>query len=228
MSDLSPRLRGQLLSNSGGLVWHATALRRRHGWRDFIAGVAQWLAGWRPSRDHLVIVGASAGYTLPMAWLRRFDRLTVLEPDPLARICWGMRWPGVELGRLDALAVGGLAALGKRYPDAAVLFANVLGQVECAGGRDWVGALATDLRGLPWASYHDAFSCTLPATLRGPLSLPQAGDIETLVAHFWPGVGEIEIFDHGALGLGGEGAHAYLPWSLRPRQEHLVEWCCRG
>ncbi|MCK7592282.1 hypothetical protein [Pseudomarimonas salicorniae] len=228
MSDPIPVLRDRLLSTSGGLQWHATAWRRRAAWAGFVRQVAGWLDAWRPRRDHLVVVGGSAGYTLPTAWLSRFRRITLLEPDPVARCLWRWRRPRAEMGRLDALVAGGLRTLRVHHPDAAVLFANVLGQVPCPGQRRWTETLAADLDGLPWASYHDVFSCVERAATRTPMALPQAGDVETLVAHFWPGLREIELFDHDSLGLGGPGPHAYAPWSLRPGQEHLIEWCVRG
>ena len=86
MNSDCPPLADHLLAPSGGLVYHLRALRHRHGlWAPFQRVVADWLAGWQPGRRELVIVGPSAGYALPAGFLRRFERVTALEPDPLAR-----------------------------------------------------------------------------------------------------------------------------------------------
>ncbi len=73
-----PPLTDHLLSPTGGLVYHLRALRHRRGlWAPFHRAVANWLAGWQPGRE-LVIVGPSAGYALPAGFLMRFERVTAL------------------------------------------------------------------------------------------------------------------------------------------------------
>lgn len=227
MARKATQLIDQLLSPSGGLVWHCTAWRRRGDWGDFIRQLDGWLRAWSPPRQRLIIIGGSAGYTLPAAWLRGFDHLLVLDPDPVGRALWRARMPRARFGRLDALAPGGLAALVHAHPDAALLFANLLGQVDCPHPTGWPGELAKLPATVSWASFHEAFSTTVTATHRAPLRVPTVPELNQLVAHFWPGLAELALIDHGCLGLGGAGDYQYAPWSLRPGQEHLIEWCSR-
>ncbi len=125
-------MRSHLWHASGGLVYHWRALRyRRRLWQPFVAQVAHWLAGWQPTQEELVIVGPSAGYTLDRAFLARFARVTILEPDPIAKSRLRRRFAGIsfEEGRVDCFSgMGGPQALSQAYPRAAIMFANSIGQ----------------------------------------------------------------------------------------------------
>jgi hypothetical protein len=75
-----------LLHPSGGLVYHWRAWRwRRTPWAPFHDQVRRWLTDWRPEAGQLVLVGPSGGYALSSQFLERFRKITVLEPDDLAR-----------------------------------------------------------------------------------------------------------------------------------------------
>lgn len=167
MDSDCPPLADHLLAPSGGLVYHLRALRRRHGlWAPFQRVVASWLAGWQPGRRELVIVGPSAGYALPAGFLRRFERVTALEPDPLARGLLARRPDAARLGfsapRLPGTpAPTGLARLAAAHPGQRSLFSNVLGQLA-APAEDWRRLIARHLSGHAWASYHDVISTTAP------------------------------------------------------------------
>ncbi len=225
-----PPLRNQLLHPSGGLVYHLRALRHRHGlWSDFHRTVTGWLHAWQPERRQLVLVGPNAGHALPAGFLARFDDVVALEPDPLAR-WWLARRP--DAGRLRFLALDclarpdGFARLASTFPNAAILFSNVLGQLPAPEGN-WSGLLCRHLAEQPWASYHDVASTdrapqrTTPVTQAGP------GDLEATLAHFWHG-GTLTVSDHETFQLGGRGPFSYVPWQLAPRRWQLVEWTDQG
>jgi len=224
-----PALRDQLLDPTGGLVYHLRAARhRRRLWAPFHAAVADWLAGWQPPRAHLAIVGPNAGYALPDGFLARFERVTALEPDPLARWLLRRRPDAARLrfDRLDCLRdADGLARLADRFPDAAILFSNVLGQVS-APAADWATPIARHLAGRPWASYHDAISTAVPPARSTPCSLPDAAALPDVLARFWDG-GELPLVDHATFGLGGPGPRRYAVWPIAPGRWHLVEWVAR-
>lgn len=222
-----PPLADHLLSPTGGLVYHLRALRHRHGlWAPFHRAVADWLAGWQPRRRELVIVGPSAGYALPAGFLMRFERVTALEPDPLARWLLARRADAGRLGfsRLDCLTrPDGLAHLAAAHPHAAILFSNVLGQVA-APAADWRSLLARHLAGHAWASYHDVISTTArpkPGCDHAITTNDQS--LETTLTRLWPG-GTIELSDHETFRLGGDQAHHYAVWQITRRRWHLVEW----
>lgn len=226
MSADLPSLRDQLLDPSGGLVYHLRAARHRRGlWAPFHDCVAAWLGAWRPERRALVIVGPNAGYALPAGFLARFDVVTALEPDPVARWLLGRRPDagGLAFDRLDCLRTAdGLAHLAARYPDAAILFSNVLGQIE-AHSASWSTLLARHLANHAWASYHDVISTTCEPRpgIRGCVT---SGDsLAVTLARFWDRR-EIELVDHGSFHLGGDRPHAYALWPITPAHWHLVEW----
>jgi len=227
MDSDCPPLADHLLAPSGGLVYHLRALRHRHGlWAPFQRVVASWLAGWQPGRRELVIVGPSAGYALPAGFLRRFERVTALEPDPLARGLLARRPDAARLGfsRLNCLATpDGLARLAAAHPEAAILFSNVLGQLA-APAEDWRRLIARHLSGHAWASYHDVISTTAPPKPGSEQALTiDDQSLETTLAHFWPG-GTIELTDHETFRLGGDPPHRYTVWQITRQRWHLVEW----
>lgn len=224
-----PHLRDHLLDPSGGLVYHLRALRHRRRWAAFHATVAGWLNGWQPASRHLVIVGPSAGYALPPGFLARFDSVVALEPDPLAR--WLLRRrPDAARVRFDTLdclsAADSLGHLAARFPDAAVLFSNVLGQID-AHLDDWSALITRHLAGQPWASYHDVMSTHSAPSPTAPASLLADDALTPLLGRFWP-ASPLEIVDHGTFRLGGRGPFGYALWPITTGRWHLVEWASGG
>lgn len=223
-----------LLDSSGGLLYHARALRWRHSlWQPFGGIVRNWLRGWQPPAAELVIIGPSAGYTLDAAFLAGFRRIVILEPDPLARALFRRRFAGLAVSsvRLDCFAgVHGPAMLRNAFPHAAFLFSNVLGQLIARLDPDWPAALLGAMHGARWASYHDVVACTEPPAQRGPRQADTGEQLETLLAAFWPPAGKgprtLELYDHGSFGRLPASAHAV--WSLTPRQHHLIGWTADG
>ncbi|WP_374403938.1 hypothetical protein [Niveibacterium sp.] len=223
----APRLANHLLHASGGLRWHLSALRHRHGaWQPFMACLANWLAGWQPERDRLLLVGPSAGWTLPTAFPQRFREVRVLEPDPLARLTLAQRFvdSAPRFDTLDAFAPGGLATLRDHYADHAVLFCNVLGQLAPDDdSAAWCAELRATLAPLAWASWHDIASSARAPDQPGEQTIPAGSSFDALLGRFWQG-GRLEVTDHGSLALAGGDAFQCVDWTLRPGQHHLVGW----
>jgi hypothetical protein len=221
-----PRLRDHLLDPSGGLVYHLRARRQRHrGWTAFHAAVAGWLDTWQVAEKELVIVGPNAGYALPDGFMGRFDHVVALEPDPLARHLLARRRDATALrfDRLDCLrAPDGLAWLAARFPQAAFLFSNVLGQIA-APAEDWSALLQRHLTGRNWASYHDVISTLAAPGRRDVLTVVEPESLEATLARFWPGQA-LTVTDHATFRLGGTGPFAYAPWPIAGTRWHLVEW----
>lgn len=214
-----------LLNPSGGLVYHWRALRhRRKLWQPFITQVAQWLAQWQPVQKELVIIGPSAGYTLDANFLARFARVSILEPDPLARALLRRRFPAqhFQYDNLDCFAgLHGPLALRQHYPQAAFLFANVLGQKLAQLDPRWPARLQRAMQGCSWASYHDVVASSR-APRSGEARSFRAGEtLEQVLSAFWAG-GELELFDHGSFAV--LPADEYAVWSITPQQHHLVAW----
>ncbi|MDO9598857.1 MAG: hypothetical protein Q7J47_14160 [Azoarcus sp.] len=221
-----PQLRMHLLDPSGGLGYHWRALRyRHHFWAPFISTVAGWLHAWQPPTKHLVIVGPSAGYALPTPFLARFGQITVLEPDPLARLILRRRLRPLRLeaGTLDCLSDrDGPRWLARQYPDASLLFANILGQAPPLTARpDWAAHLRDALRGHHWASWHDVLSASTAPRVDAATPLLPAPDIATLAGRLWHW--PTEVCDHDNFGLVGR-QDALALWQLAPHQWQVVEW----
>lgn len=235
--DTRSALPGPLFHPSGGLVYHWRAWRwRRSLWAPFHDQVRRWLTDWRPEAMHLVLVGPSGGYALTRQFLDRFDPVTVLEPDPLARRILARRFPehAFDWREGDRLArPGGFRWLADSHPDAAFLFCNLLGQTPQGAQagfdrRAWLAELEAALSGRAWASWHD-----LAATDRRPdrhdcLALDHAVPLDHVLVHYWLG-GELSIHDHECAGLCPSLPRACTTWQLRPGRWHLIEWlACKG
>lgn len=221
------RLRDRYWDASGGFLWHMRALRYRHSlWLPFLASLKTWLEGWHPPTSRLLLVGPSAGWTLPRSLLMRFERVVALEPDPLARFLLKHRFGDAPLcfGHLDVFAPGGLDGLSRIYPGYAILFCNVLGQVAPeSGAEQWCVDLTVALNELPWASWHDLASSARPPDRCGAISCSAGLSFEEALTSAWIG-GEIVLCDHATHGLSAGGPFEAASWSLSPHQHHLVGW----
>lgn len=219
-----------LIHTSGGGWWHVRALRYRNVlWAPFRSALREWLDEWRPVESKLLLVGPSAGHTLPVDLLQaRFHDITACEPDPLARHWLRRRLPGVRFTTPTPLNESGITRLALDHPDTAILFCNVLGQLS-APPAGWVAALAPlELRN--WASFHDLLSTTRPADCNGPpsrLGAWQETGLDQIATHYWQG-GVLELTDHQTFGLGDPTSRRHTLWRLTPRHWHVIGWGCHA
>ncbi len=167
------------MNPSGGLFWHWHAWRHQAQWSGACADIANWLgeapmAQGRPAE--LIILGASAGWMVPSAWLQGFSRVSTFDPDrwaaPLFRHRHGaaLRASGTALDCHTGDGLNQLDTVLQAHPRALVLLDNVLGQlrfltpsVDEASAR--IAHITKRLHGRRWGSVHDAFS---GRTLRRP------------------------------------------------------------
>lgn len=84
-----------MITPSGGLVYHARALRGLDLWFPTRRLVSCWLENWLLSckPEHLIVFGPSAGYLFePGSFLPAgLKHLTLVEPDPLAKPLFHLR-----------------------------------------------------------------------------------------------------------------------------------------
>jgi hypothetical protein len=170
-----------ILNPSAGINYHLRAIWNRRLWRPFVDYVAAWLSDWRKDSRligvrTLVLIGPNAGYTLPKDFVRSFESVVVVEPDPLAYVLFESRfqcrakWVRRDYFGLDQKPPHpqALTELFVSYPNAAFLFCNILGQLPVllreSKGVDVerymleLGTVLSGARSVPVASYHDRYS----------------------------------------------------------------------
>lgn len=242
----------ELMNPAGGLRYHLRALRYQHKlWQPFRWNIGEWLLGWQPPEETLVLVGPSAGYCLQPFIFERFRRVVCLEPDPIACYLFKRRLrlahlepaPALEFITEDHLVEypERLWHLLETTADCAILFSNVLGQLRALLGVDdnqgdafarIRQAVTASTAQRSWASFHDRVSGYLrpvhehPVTTQTRLSdaelLDELYDAPAAAAHRSPR--QRELVDHLTEGLfPTQLPHSYFTWEIEPRRYHLIE-----
>lgn len=239
-------------NRTGGAVWHARAFAAQSRWRPTRHSIAHWLGSAGFEASELVVVGASAGWMMPTAFFARFERVTAVDIDPLARPLfalrhgWRLRASGVRVAwrSWDALAL--LDQTLERSPRAAILFDNVLGQQiyrsrQLDALEQALGGLARRLEGREWASLHDWLSG--PATPAQPGAIFSAptrrvrvgvqGVLQGTQPLSWEALAESclavlgghgEWQDHRTAGIFPVGTEVSLiPWEFRRGKWHWLQ-----
>jgi hypothetical protein len=232
-----------LLTPSGGLIYHLRAARYRSSlWAAFRAELGTWLRdSFTDQHDELLLIGPSAAHCLPIQWLRRFGRLTVVEPDPVARALLAVRvGRHFEQERRDLLLApllsgsSGLEAVLRRRPRASVLFCNVLGQLHfgLSDGEQllfqarFAERIVPELVQRRWASFHDRWSLdTAVVSPRPSLRFEHRPlDEELGVSYFGSEGPAVTVLDHGTGGLfPAQLPHRYFSWQITPAALHVIE-----
>ena len=233
------------LNPAGGLRYHVRALRAGRDWQPFRAALERWLPVLGAPLGHALLVGPSAGYTFPDAFLSSFSALTVLEPDPIAGALLGRRLRRLQvefrIERADYLISpllhggSGLAELLCADPAAALIFGNVLGQTrflvedpdftrfKCAFRERIVPLLA----GRAWLSFHDRFSGTCAPVFEQPYTADARLDDRAVLQRLYPhgpSHAPEELFDHESDGFfPSELPHSYFHWRIDGTRHHLIE-----
>ncbi|USN46147.1 MAG: hypothetical protein H6626_07900 [Pseudobdellovibrionaceae bacterium] len=175
---------------TGGFFYHYSAWRyNRSLWGPFRHKLNGWLKRWNPQQKNLVLVGASGGYSLNEDFLSRFDNLTCIDPDPLARLLFKRRfsdlsvhWVEHDYFRLDTSSPQphGWKQISNDFSDHAILICNFLGQAPLLLAKqfknetfnkqyvEWKTYLNLALENRSWASYHDLYSASKPERTSAP------------------------------------------------------------
>ena len=219
--------RAGFVRQSGGLRWHLRAFFGRNRHADFKRAVAQWLEGWDPPVEGLILVGPSGGWCLPGAFLRRYAHVVSVDLDPLSPFL--LRWRhGVRVHPVREDFVTALPRLLQKYPRHAVLFANLLGQLplERTDHEHVIAALGRVLEQHHWASFHDRYSAELePRQARAAHALSTRVPMTpaTLQQLGYSGV----WIDHGTQDVFPASLpRQYFPWRILRRRFHWVEAGC--
>lgn len=222
------------LSPSGGAIWHLRALRYRRHWGPFLQAIEQWLDAWQHGKRHLLLLGPSAGWCLPSAFLARFESIHAVDIDPWVPYLFALRH-GKALRRAGTRITWQRADfflhakdLLNQYREHAVLFPNVLGQHalhvsdSSVAERD-LAKLVMRLRGRTWASFHERLSGRL-ADAQPDLQtreLPGRLSAEALAQRIamtgvWSDHSTTDVFP-------AECPRLLLAWVFRPGHVHWIE-----
>ena len=224
---------------TGGLNWHLHARQSLPQWQPTLREIEHFLMSLRIAERHLILIGGSAGWMMPTAWLAQFERIDAYDIDPLAPRLFGLRHgralraQGVQLHhhRLDALAH--LDDILRTHPNACVWFDNVLGQHryrvrdEAQVEKD-LKNLRIALAGKSWGSLHDVLSG--PTDGRTPTNWRH----ERMQAdHLDPNFSQTLLRSVGASGVWQDHqtehvlpAHTptvWMPWAFRPTHWHWLQ-----
>ena len=176
---------------SGGWLWHWRAWQAQVRWAATSQQIARWLGGVSPGSTELLLIGASGGWMMSSAWLQRFRCVRAFDLDRWSAPVFRHRH-GAALQQsrttllyqqLDALRY--LPQLLRTYPEAFVLFDNVLGQLRFVSNRldaaeAQLHAITRLLRGREWASVHDAYSGHVGAATLAQGTTPILGPLQTV------------------------------------------------
>ncbi len=156
---------------TGGPAWHWQAWRSKKAWAPTVDALEAWLLAQTSMQtpSTLLLIGASAGWMMPPAWLQQFKEIHTYDIDPLAGFMFQWRH-GKNLERHDVNltchtqnALVDLPALLKAYPQACVFFDNVLGQLRFNSSNIQLveknmARCVQALKGREWGSVHDRMS----------------------------------------------------------------------
>jgi hypothetical protein len=224
----SPSSKAGLVSQSGGLVWHIRALRHRQGlWAPFLAELGDWLALWQPPERHVLILGASAGWTIPPLFCDRFASIVCVDLDPLAPWLFRRLHPHAAITFLRRDVFTQLPELLAAYPHHAVLFSNILGQhgLHCPDptlAEMTITQIKHRLFGRSWASYHDRLSHTIAEGALAPsgFDLPDHLPADVLAQR----VGLVgECVDHLTQYALPTGPRHVMAWDINAQRRHWIE-----
>ncbi|MGE0614465.1 MAG: hypothetical protein AB7P04_02405 [Bacteriovoracia bacterium] len=232
------------LNPTGGALYHLRAWRYRETlWREFRETLAACLTQWHPPASRLLLIGPSAGYCLDENLLRRFEQIDAIEPDPLAGWFLRRRFARVRPIRIHRTSFfeGPAHAYRTRladFPEHAVLFCNVLGQLKFspefwendAAFAGFRKALARDLSARHWASFHDLLSGPSPKRVPPPWELERAQSNPEIARRLYtnlepaPRTPSVELVDHFMEGFFPDRPRTILHWPLKPGTSHWIEF----
>jgi hypothetical protein len=175
-------------NQAGGAFYHWSAFRYgKKLWFPFHQEVKHWLLQLEKAllsqsfmgqkNRRLLIIGASGGYALPESFLINFEKITIIDPDPLAEWIFRKRfsslkqiiewrkedWICPEKKKFDPQLT--LRSFDF-YPDEFILFSNFLGQlpvlyrdaIQTDSFEEWRVEIARYLEKRSWASFHEIYS----------------------------------------------------------------------
>lgn len=235
-----------LIHPTGGLHYHWNAWKYKNKlWKSFQKSIENWLLQeWNPSSDELVLIGPSAGYQLPLVFLKKFKKIIFYEQDAIAayllkrklkknKILFEANEKSISFFVKNKLSLEGMIEIQKQHPDAAFLFCNVLGQLPILKNQieeqkwiEWSHALEVLFEKNDWASFHDVFSSTHNTPSVTKLKVTGLERKKLLKNEFLKKIflstDKIEVVDHQFFSCFSEKNIHFFYWNLKPKTHHVV------
>jgi hypothetical protein len=234
----------RLFDISGGLIWHARALRFRNQlWRPFRENIRQYLqaAPKHNSNSHrnfdqkphqtLLLIGPSAGWCLTDDFLTVYPQIICIDPDPLAPLLFdwvhgkALRKANVSLSWREEDFFADPQRHLEGLADPIILFCNVAGQLFLQDRpsnhvEEVLVHMKHVLSGMDWGSFHDLFSAPISQDL--PMRLyPSKPEGQKLLTDYGLSGAWLDHLTGELLPKGNE--RLIIPWQLKPDRLHLVE-----
>ncbi len=226
------------VGSTGGLGWHLRALRyRRSLWAGYLSHTAQFLQDWSSQAlqpagvAQLIVVGASAGWSLPPQWVGGFSSIMLIDPDPLAPWLFRRNHPfqaGQTQQWLRQRFESVLPECLAERPQAAVLFNNLLGQLRLVSKdldatAHQLAQIKTLVVGRHWASFHDRLSGDWTQAQQSVSVLRASSPIDNaaLTKSFAKGGEWLDHLTDQVLPV--DTPRVVYPWRITPDRLHVVE-----
>ncbi len=236
-------------NKTGGIGYHYLALRFRHNlWQDYLKFIQEFLFSlqWFSSSKSkkLLLLGPSAGYTLPTHWLKGFNEIQAIDFDPLAPFLFKqihgplpIRWTKENFfsDSSQDWRIDRLLALRQSFPDHLWFFTNLIGQLPLTlkkmslhkeeqwfhWRRDWHQVLLER----NWISLHDIFSVPFGIRSIAPFSQKwQTVSKEELIQNVLKAREKAVVTDHLTHGLFPVQTRKELAlWRIQPHQTQIIE-----
>jgi hypothetical protein len=231
---------------SGGITWHWHAWRSKESWLPTVKLITDWLNGQSIHERHatLFLIGASAGWMMPNAWLCQFKEIHTFDIDPLASTLFKLnhgrllKAEGVRLicNTQDALTT--LPQIIEQDPHAFIFFDNILGQLRFISPN--INATEKKLRelkgklvGRSWGSIHDRMSgFILPALentrLESPLQLNGLLNTDEEIQRWLAKINaQSPWLDHLTQHVFPKSASVQnITWDFKPHYRHWLQMGC--
>lgn len=227
---------------TGGLHWHWRAWRAQARWAQTRTEIETWLLAQPVPTDHLLLIGASAGWMMSTPWLQRYQSVQTWDIDPMAgplfrwRHGRALKARGVQLACHTGDALSQLPQLLRDQPQLTVFFDNVLGQLRFQNAsvehtEQRLRLIKQTLRGRHWGSLHDRMSGPVAQAWPGQ-RLPGAGHTaqgashEAVSTQQWLGLmgAQSPWLDHLTDSIFPEGTRlTNLAWPMQPAYWHWLQ-----
>lgn len=239
-----------LTSNSGGFFYHYNSIKFKNKlWTNYIITLNKWLMEKVEDKEKKVcLIGVSAGHSLTSDFISRFSDITIIEPDPLARLIFKYKFLKSTLNfdfknyfsyhKKDNYFIFNELFTDQSQQNNYILFCNLLGQIPYlktnATSSDFLYENIPPLLSQhSWISYHDLISFKLHKKFTNFKSLNEVNlkkgiwDVQQLIESITNAPKrKLNVIEHATNKLfdGLRQKKSFLiPWERTPNHWHIIE-----